>query len=96
MKIRFQGIDLTDEQVDVLRNIVREAVGEFAGHRDHRVMVELHRMLLPVPMPFDPRPEDFFRRGGAGGSPIPYGATPSLGEVENEEAWRAYERARRG
>ncbi|HVZ88075.1 MAG TPA: hypothetical protein VHG72_13975 [Polyangia bacterium] len=96
IKVRFQGVQLTARQVEVLRNIVHDAVAEFAGHPDHGVMRELHQMLLPVPMPFDPRPDDFFMRGGSDGSPIPYGATPSRGHIENEEAWRRYDRARRG
>lgn len=93
MKVRFQGVDLTDEQVEVLRNIVQDAVSELAGHPDHCTMVELHQMLRPIPRPFDPRPDDFFRRIG---SPVSLGAMLSHGNVELEEAWRNYDRARRG
>lgn len=92
VKVRFQGIDLTPEQVTLLRNVMREAVSEYDGLECHAGIVELHRMLRPVFRPFDPRAE--YRVGGGG--PIPVGISRSPSEAEVDEAWLAYDRSRRG
>ncbi len=71
--VQFQGIALTARQVQVLRNIVREAVSEFSGHPDHGTMVELRRLLLPM---VDTDRDDIPSRAGVDGSPVPYGVGP--------------------
>ena len=49
-------------------------------------------LFASAPRPFDPRPDDIRWRSGS----IPIGAMPTRGDVENEEAWRRYDEARRG
>jgi hypothetical protein len=88
MIIRIQGVELTPQQAELLRDIVSEAVRDTTDLPSHDDVVALHKLLIPVPRPFDPRPE-----GHRVGERM---AAVSVMPDRLDEKWAAYDRARRG
>jgi hypothetical protein len=94
-KVRFQGVDLSPEEVGVLFAVLCDAASDLKGTPDHATIVKLRNMLRSVPRPFDPRPVEY-RVGSEGRGAIPILARATPDELALVAEWDLYDRSRRG